>query len=311
MGINIDRHLIRCHYYIAIAFNFVMVNLMLNHFMRPNFIKNKILIIITMFITFSCAQTKENDHKTSAEIVVLPEYIFSPVTNLSEQVEQTLTSAKTQNKKALLVLGAQWCHDSKGLAKNFSTPQMQKILIDNYQVLFIDVGYLETGFDVVKQFNMPIYYGTPTVMVVDPNSAKILNKSSMQKWLNADKVPLTDYVEYFGAFSSKNSTSNNKEFVDTNQAMNIYLNKINKFEQKQAVRLKKAYGVIGPLLKQYMESDNKDASDEFSDKWEQVHDFRSHIQDDIQALVAQAKTNVDTGSSALLDLPTYPTFTWE
>ena len=289
---------------------------MLNHFIRPNVItpnsiRNKLLIIFTMLITFSCAQTKENDHKTSAEIDVLPEYVFSPVINHSEQVEQTLTIAKIQNKKALLVLGAQWCHDSKGLAKNFSTPEMQQILIDNYQVLFIDVGYLEKGFDVVKKFNLPVYYGTPTVMVVDPNSAKVLNRSSMQKWLNADKVPLTEYVEYFNAFSSNNSALNSNELVETNQAMQTYLSQINKFEQQQAVRLKEAYGVIGPLLQQYMESDDKKASDEFSNTWEQVHDLRYRIQDDIQALMAQAKTNVDTGSSAPLDLPTYPAFRWE
>jgi hypothetical protein len=259
-----------------------------------------------MFITISCTHTPENNHKTAAKIDVLPEYVFSPKENLLEEVNQTLAIAKSQNKKALLVLGAQWCHDSKGLAKNFSTPEMQKILINNYQVLFIDVGYLAKGFDVVNQFNLPVYYGTPTVMVIEPNSAEVLNKSSMQKWLNADKVPLTDYVDYFNRFALRKN-----ELVETNQAMQAYLKQINKFEQQQAVRLKKAYAIIGPLLQQYTESDNNKASDEFSNKWEQVHDLRYRIQDDIQALIAQAKKNVNTGSSALLDLPTYPAFTWE
>ena len=289
---------------------------MLNHFVppnliRPNVIKNKLLIIITMFITISCAQTKDNAHKALASIEVLPEYIFSPVTNLSEQVEQTLTTAKSQNKKALLVLGAQWCHDSKGLAKNFSTPQMQKILVDNYQVLFIDVGYLEKGFDVVKKFNLPVYYGTPTVMVIEPNSAEILNRASMQKWLSADNVELNEYVEYFDSFASFNNELSNNELNNVNNAMQTYLKVINDFENKQAIRLKEAYGVIGPLLKQYMESDNKEASDEFSHKWEQVHDLRYRIQDDIQTLIAQAKDNVTAKSSAPLTLPTYPAFMWE
>ena len=276
-----------------------------------NLILKNLLIMFAMLFTFSCAQIKESEHSASAETTVLPEYVFSAATNLSQQVDQTITSAKAKNKKALLVLGAQWCHDSKGLAKNFSTPEMQKILTDNYQVLFIDVGYLEKGFDVVNQFNLPVYYGTPTVMVIDPNSAKVLNRSSMQKWLNADKVPLTDYVEYFGAFSSNNSASNNNDLVETNQAMLAYLNQINKFEQQQAVRLKTAYAIIGPLLQQYMESDKKKASNEFSTKWQQVHDLRYGIQDDIQALMAQAKSNVVAGSSAPVTLPIYPAFTWE
>ncbi len=261
------------------------------------------IITLCTLLTLSCA---DSNHLVQDEAEVLIEYIFSPTENIDSQVAGVLSAATKQNQKAIFVLGAQWCHDSKGLAQKFSTPQMQKVLNDNYQVLFIDVGYLEKGFDVVKQFDLPVYYGTPTVMVVDPSSAKVLNRSSMQKWLNADKVPLTEYVEYFDSFSS-----NSNELVETNQAMQTYLSQINKFEQQQAIRLKEAYAIIGPLLQHYMESDAKKSSGEFSNKWEQVHDLRYRIQDDIQALIAQAKINVDKGSSALLDLPTYPAFTWE
>jgi len=263
----------------------------------------KFIIILSALLTLSCANSEQLAQEKKH---VLTEYVFSPTAELSNQVEQTLLAAKNQNKKALFVLGAQWCHDSKGLAEKFSTPQMQKILQDNYQVLFIDVGYLEKGFEVVKQFDLPIYYGTPTVMVVEPNATKIVNRSTMQKWLSADKVPLAEYEDYFKGFTSSSS-----EVAETSQEMQSYLNEINAFEQKHALRLKAAYSVIGPLLKQYMESENKKSSSEFSNKWEQVHNLRYHIQDDIQALIVQAKSNVDAGSSAPLILPIYPAFDWE
>lgn len=279
---------------------------MQTHVIRPNLMLKSLLIIVSMLFTFSCAQTKENGHSSPDETAVLPGYIFTPTTNITSQVEQTLTAAKTENKLALLVLGAQWCHDSKGLAKKFSAPQMQKILNDNYHVLFIDIGYLEKGFDVVNQFGLPVYYGTPTVMVIEPNSTEILNKASLQKWLNADKVSLNEYVEYFDSF-----TSNNKVVAKVSQPMQTYLAQINKFEQLQALRIKEAYGVLGPLLKQYMDSNDKKASDGFSDKWQQVGDLRYRIQDDIQVLITQAKSNLAAGSSAPLTLPIYPAFTWE
>lgn len=277
--------------------------------MRNHLTPINVLVILVTLITFSCAQTTESNHNSSASITVLPEYVFTPSANISSQVEKTLAIAKKQNKQALFVIGAQWCHDSKGLAQRFSTPQMQKILTKNYQVLFVDAGYLEKGFDVVEQFNIPVYYGTPTVMIIEPNSAKVLNKASMQKWLNADKVPLHEYVEYFDNFDSL--TTANKKPIEASQSMQAYLTEINNFERQQAIRLKAAYGVIGPLLKQYIESDNKKDSGEFSNKWEQVHDLRYRIQNDIQALMAQAKSNVAAGTSAPLTLPTYPAFTWE
>jgi len=259
-----------------------------------------------MLFTFSCAQTKESEHNISTETVAFPEYIFTPTTNLNDQIADTLAAAKSHNKQALFVLGTQWCHDSKGLAQQFSTPQMQKILTDHYQVLFVDAGFFDKGFDLVQQFSLPVYYGTPTVMVVDPNSNKIQNRLSMKKWLNAYKVPLNEYVEYFTNFAT-----NNEKPREISSAMQTYLTAINDFEIEQAVRLKAAYGVISPLLKQYMESDNKDSSAEFTDKWQQVSGFRSRIQDDIQVLITQAKSNIEAGSSAPLILPTYPSFTWE
>jgi len=279
---------------------------MLFHLKKKCLQRNNLLLIITLFFTFSCAQTKDSDHSKLNETNVLPEYIFSPTTALASQVEQTLKSAKAQKKQALFVLGAQWCHDSKGLAKQFSTPQMQKILTNNYQVLFVDVGYLEKGFELVKQFNLPVYYGTPTVLVVDPHSEKITNRASMQKWLNAAKVPLNEYEAYFTKFAESNN-----QVIAENPKMQKYLNEIKQFEQQQALRLKAAYQVIGPLLKQYMKSDDKKASDEFSNKWQQVHDLRYRIQDDIQTLMTQAKSNVSAGSSSPLMLPIYPAFTWE
>ena len=137
------------------------------------------------------------------------------------------------------------------------------MLSANYQVLFVDVGYLENGFELVKQFNQPIYYGTPTVMVVNPNTKQLLNKLSMKKWLNAYKVPLEEYVNHFADLAE------NRELpAIKSETMQTYLQDINHFEQQQAIRLKKAYQVVGPLLKAYMKSDAKNVILYFTDRKE-------------------------------------------
>lgn len=273
--------------------------------------RSSLLAMVFMFITVSCAQTHQ--HQVSTNVNVLPNYVFSPSTDVSVQVEQTLITAKQNNQKALLVLGAQWCHDSKSLAKNFSTSQMQAILTENYEVLFIDVGYLEKGFDVVTKFDLPIYYGTPTVMVIDPNTNKILNRASMQKWLHANNVALDEYMQYFTSFAAHDQTLNESKSsnISSSNEMKNYLTIIHDFENEQAIRLKAAYHIISPLFKKYMENDKKEGSAEFNDKWQQVYSLRSRVQNDIQTLIAEAENNVNTGSSAALNLPVYPSFTWE
>ncbi len=274
-------------------------------------LKNLILMTTLLVIGLTYAsENKANGQASSKDfasnIEVLPEYIFTPTDKLADQVEQTLVTAKAEQKLALFVLGAQWCHDSKALAKNFSTPPMQQVLSKNYQVLFVDVGYLEKGFELVKKFKQPIYYGTPTVLVVDPSKSQLLNKLTMQKWLNANKVPLNEYLDYFNHLAEKPVVE-----AEKNKKMLAYIMKINDFEQQQAIRLKKAYGVVGPLLKAYMKSDNKKASTTFVDKWQPVQDYRYNIQTDINALISQAKSNIKTGNKNALEFPIYPAFAWE
>lgn len=269
--------------------------------------KNILVTLLTLltFITHADDST-ENNSVTPPDIEVMPEYIFTPTNKLSNQVKQALLSAKKDQKLALFVLGAQWCHDSKGLAKNFSTPEMQKILSKNYHVLFVDVGYLETGFELVQQFDLPIYYGTPTVMVVNPETNELLNKSTMRKWLNAYKVPLNEYQEYFSDLSE-----NRNIIKSSNSTMLEYMSQIDTFEKQQAQRLKSAYLVVGPMLKAYVESDDKKTSSSFTDVWKPVQEYRYRVQNDLKALINQAKQNIEQGNTAELTLPSYPAFAWE
>ena len=78
-----------------------------------------------------------------------------------QAIDSKLAQAKLAQQKLLIVLGANWCHDSQGLIQRFASNEMSSLLQENYQTLFVDIGYYEKGFDVVSRFGMPIYYGTP------------------------------------------------------------------------------------------------------------------------------------------------------
>lgn len=259
-----------------------------------------ISLIITTIPVWATDTTEKNVQ------TVLPEYVFKSSNIVMKQVDETLLLAQKNKQKALLVIGAQWCHDSRGLARNFSTTEMQRIITSKYQTLFIDAGYLDKGFDVVKRFGQPVYYGTPTVLIIDPVTETILNRDSMQKWLNADAIKLNEYIDYFGQFTNDKIFSDNKSTL-----LAQYLNDIEQFEQTQAIRLSNAYKVLGPLLKAYMQSDKKDASDEFANMWEEVRVMRYNIQSDLKALKEEAETNANKNISLPLSLPSYPAFSWE
>jgi hypothetical protein len=235
--------------------------------------------------------------RESAYTYVHEDYVFNPTTNPMANVDMALESAKQDKKLLLVVLGAQWCHDSKGLAGRFSTPEMKPVLAQ-YETVFVDVGYLEDRRQITQRFGYPIYFATPTVMIINPQTESLVNGSTMDKWAFADSVSLDDYVSYFTNFANASYQSDMKESEDSAKAQ------LRDFAYQQAQRLQDAYSQLGPML----EEDEKGNTPEgFIDMWVETRKFRLKVQKDLIELQQQAMSG---DLSLPLSLPEYPPFSW-
>ena len=136
----------------------------------------------------------------------------------------------------MFVLGAQWCHDSRGLAANFSKPAMQEILQQKYETLFIDVGFLKDRRNVTERFDYPAYFATPTVLIIAPDTKQLLNQSSLQIWQAADSVDFDTYLNQFSDIASLKPTRLNKQHPSYSDVDSLY----------SAASGKAAQGIRGP-----------------------------------------------------------------
>lgn len=233
------------------------------------------------------------------------DYKYSPTANPLNKVVHAQSEALEQNKLLLVVLGAQWCHDSTGLAKRFSSNEMQRILTPHYETVFIDVGMLEDRRNITERFNYPIYYATPTVMIVDPSSSALLNRASMDIWGNADSIPLAQYVDYFSAFAnmSEKQKAPMIAWQSTPQEAQYYA--------EQALRLQEAYDVLNPML---LRDINGDTPDGFYKLWKETKAFRTELQETMTkraALTLEMKGDGSDEAKAAPALRHYHPFSWE
>lgn len=257
------------------------------------------LVMIISSISYSMVS-----NASSSEVPLQFQFIASDTVN--QDIDKKLLLAEQNNKKLLLVLGAKWCHDSRGLASKFNSDEMQPILNNNYEMLFIDVGYLEKGFDVAARFGMPVYYGTPTVMVIDPVSKQLVNADSMAQWLSADSIQLNYYQTYFSEMAEKQS---NIQLVNSPRLQEYY-QAIEAVELTQAARIQKAYSLFSPILRNYKEN-QVPFTKEWASRWQEVQKLRYKLQKDILELKAQAQQAVLNKKPLELTFPSYPTFDWE
>jgi len=247
------------------------------------------------------------DSTTAPDVAaILSGEVYLPSDDPLADLEAKLASARHNGKRLLVIAGGNWCHDSRALGARLFTAPLESVIDTYYETLFVDVGYLDKGMDVLGRLGVPIYFATPTVLVVDPVSGQVVNANDRHQWGDAASIGMDASVAYFSQYAD---TGQSFPVTEEDSQLQALLAEIDGFEQQQALRLTRAYAVVGPMLKAYKEGD-KDA---FSDKlWNEVRDYRLQVPMDLDALRNEARTRVAAGERDIsLDYPAYPTFSWE
>jgi Thioredoxin-like len=126
--------------------------------------------------------------------------VYDPSADAKGDVNAALTRAAASGKRVIIVLGANWCHDSIGLAGWFATPRFAAMLSSKYEIVYVDVGMPQTGngrnLDIAKPFNAKKIKATPTVLILSPHGA-LLNKKDASSWRNAASRNEDDIFLYF------------------------------------------------------------------------------------------------------------------
>lgn len=227
--------------------------------------------------------------------------LYAPSDNVMVDVDATLERAKESEKLALFVVGANWCHDSRGLAARLFEEPLHSVAEKQFETLFVDVGYFTTGYDVVQRFGSPIFYATPTVLLVDPTTEQVVNATDRHIWGNADSISMEDSVEYFSEYSAA---------MDLNRDVQEFP-QIDTFEAELAKRVRAGYEFVGPKLEAHK---NGNTPPDFQEKWSELAKFRNAIPEAVLELRAKAQEQVASGQEVELDFPEFPEigeFSWE
>lgn len=103
-------------------------------------------------------------------------------------VDAALARAAEGGKRVLLVLGANWCHDSRALAGWLETPRFAALVAERYELVFVNVGMPQTGdghnLAVAQRFGLGEVPGTPALLVLTAEG-KAVNLDTAASWRNA------------------------------------------------------------------------------------------------------------------------------
>lgn len=113
---------------------------------------------------------------------------YDAAANAAGNVDAALARAAGNGKRVLLVMGANWCHDSTALAGWLETPRFATLVAERYELVFVNVGMPQTGdghnLDVPRRFGLAELPGTPALLVLTPEG-KAVNLDTAASWRNA------------------------------------------------------------------------------------------------------------------------------
>ena len=115
-------------------------------------------------------------------------------------VDAALARAKSGNRMVMIVMGANWCHDSRALAGWFAQPHFAAMIDSRYELVYVDVGYKDRNIDIARRFGLKSIKGTPTVLIVD-GDGRLLNKKNAPKWRNASSRNQQEIYKAFAEFT--------------------------------------------------------------------------------------------------------------
>jgi thioredoxin 1 len=122
--------------------------------------------------------------------------------NAAKEIQEARASALKQNKRVLLVFGANWCIDCHVLDRAFHQPRVAPLLEGNFIVVHVDVGQYDRNLALAKQYHVDLGKGVPSVAVIDGKNALLTSSSEFEK---ARLLTEQDVVDFLNQWKPRKS----------------------------------------------------------------------------------------------------------
>ena len=129
---------------------------------------------------------------------------FAESADATAAVDAAFSRAKLSGKRVVIVMGANWCHDSRALAGWFETPRFAEMLKERYEIVYVDAGTPQRkgqgrNQHLIARFGGQRQKNTPYVMILSPDG-KLLNRKDARSWRDAASRSEDEIYALFAIF---------------------------------------------------------------------------------------------------------------
>src|SRR5262249_50972749 len=105
--------------------------------------------------------------------------IYPDTADAHADLKEAQEKAAKENKRLILVFGANWCFDCHVLDIAFHSSELAPIVEANYEVVHLDLGLDEKkNADLVKQYEIPLDKGIPAIAIADSDGKLVVSQKN-------------------------------------------------------------------------------------------------------------------------------------
>ena len=109
--------------------------------------------------------------------------------NASADVDAASARARQSGHRVLLVMGANWCSDSRAIAGWLATDRFAELIERKYELVFVNIGMPGSGdghnLGIARRFGVQELPGLPNVLVLTSDGV-LVNPTTATSWRNAE-----------------------------------------------------------------------------------------------------------------------------
>lgn len=153
----------------------------------------------------SAAPAPKMPFNTMAELPIVEKHAYDEDANADKVVDDALARAKKNKKLLLIDLGGNWCPDCIILHNIMEVPEVKKFVDTHYEVALVDVGRFDKNGQIGARYGYNTRLkGVPTVLVVDPNTNKVINGDRVFALSTARSQTPQDLADYLARWTEPN-----------------------------------------------------------------------------------------------------------
>lgn len=112
------------------------------------------------------------------------------------QIDAALQIARKEDKRVLLVFGANWCFDCHVLDAAFQSARIAPLIQSYFVTVKVNIGDGDKNLDLAKEYDTPVEKGVPALAVLDPNG-RLLTSQKLGEFHSVIKLGPDDIIRFF------------------------------------------------------------------------------------------------------------------